>query len=347
MSMKAILLACVFSLPTFADEYDSTIWNLSPSHPGKMVMSFDGGGIRGIFSLKVLDAVIDGLPYPLHRYVDLFAGTSTGGIIALALAIEKPIEDVLKLYTEKGNDVFYSSFWHNIKSLCGLVDERYGVEKFEPLLQEFYGKDTKLSNITKTDALAIAFDVTAGTIKELSTFTARKNPQEDINVWLAARCTSAAPTYFEPVDWQGHAIIDGGVVANNPGEQAALLMKQQYGLEVFNTLNTISIGTGTYYDSYTFPELKTWGIAQWAAPISSIMMNAVSNKSHNNMKTFYPSENQYIRLNTSLKRDIPLDSITARDVEEIQTAALTYIQNNPQAIDQARKMLLKNGIKPQ
>lgn len=164
-------------------------------------------------------------------------------------------------------------------------------------------------------------------------------------VWQVARCTSAAPTYFEPVDYNSHALVDGGLVANNPSVEAAILMKEQYGWHAYETLRTISFGTSNYYYPYTFQDIKDWGIARWAAPISSVMMNVDSNSTHQNMLRLYPDKNQYIRLNTALDQDIALDGISPKEIEKIKMAALTYIKENPKDIDQARKILLYNGVK--
>lgn len=345
MSLKTVFLTCIFSFSAFAADGDIIDSSLSTSHPSKVVLNLDGGGIRGIFSLKVLSAVAEDLPHPLDRYVDLYSGTSTGGMIALSLAMGKSIDEALHLYTEKGDEVFYAGFWHKVRSGFGLIDEKYSVSKFEPLLKDFYGHKTKLSDIQYADALAISVDLTDGIVKQFSTFDARKNPANDMLVWEVARSTSAAPTYFEPVNSDNHAIVDGGLVANNPSIEAAILMKQQYGWETYQHLKSISLGTGNYYARYTFQNIKDWGVAQWAAPISSVMMSVDSNSTHQNMVKLYPDKNQYIRLNTRLDEDIALDGITASEIEKIQTAALTYIQENPQDIDQARKILLNNGVK--
>ena len=49
------------------------------------ILSIDGGGIKGVFPAAFLATLENNLEFPIHRYFDLIAGTSTGGIIALGL----------------------------------------------------------------------------------------------------------------------------------------------------------------------------------------------------------------------------------------------------------------------
>ena len=53
--------------------------------PAYHILSLDGGGIRGIFSARVLERLEQAVPGFLGQ-LNLLAGTSTGGIIALGLA---------------------------------------------------------------------------------------------------------------------------------------------------------------------------------------------------------------------------------------------------------------------
>src|SRR5258708_18104406 len=79
-----------------------------PSDDGKIfrILSLDGGGIRGVFPAALLARLEEHLEHPIGRYFDLIAGTSTGGIIAIALGLGLPARDILKLYVEEGPTIF-------------------------------------------------------------------------------------------------------------------------------------------------------------------------------------------------------------------------------------------------
>src|SRR5439155_11838233 len=68
------------------------------------ILSLDGGGIRGAFTAAFAAEVEKRLGRPLADYFDLIAGTSTGAIIAVALALREPAEQIERFYRERGAD---------------------------------------------------------------------------------------------------------------------------------------------------------------------------------------------------------------------------------------------------
>jgi uncharacterized protein len=79
----------------------------APGH-GKFfrILSLDGGGIRGVFPAAFLARLEEHLEYPIGRYFDLIAGTSTGGIIAIGLGLGLSASEILKLYVEQSPAIF-------------------------------------------------------------------------------------------------------------------------------------------------------------------------------------------------------------------------------------------------
>ena len=70
------------------------------------ILSLDGGGIRGVFPAYLLTKIEASVKQPIWKYFDLICGTSTGGIIALALSVGKPASEVLKMYQDKAAMIF-------------------------------------------------------------------------------------------------------------------------------------------------------------------------------------------------------------------------------------------------
>src|ERR1044072_7883783 len=115
------------------------------------ILCLDGGGIRGIIPAVILAEIERRTGRPIHKLFDLIAGTSTGGILALALV--KPgkgrqpqyrAEDVIKLYETQGQRIFSRSLLHRVVSLDGLANKKYQTGPVETVFEEFFG-DVMLS----------------------------------------------------------------------------------------------------------------------------------------------------------------------------------------------------------
>ena len=70
------------------------------------ILALDGGGIKGLFSAAVLMCVEKNLNTNVVDHFDLIVGTSTGGIIALALGIGLKPRDIVEYYQKWGAKIF-------------------------------------------------------------------------------------------------------------------------------------------------------------------------------------------------------------------------------------------------
>jgi uncharacterized protein len=64
------------------------------------ILSLDGGGAKGFYTLGVLKEIEGLIESKLHEKFDLVFGTSTGAIIAALVGLGYPVDDILKLYRE-------------------------------------------------------------------------------------------------------------------------------------------------------------------------------------------------------------------------------------------------------
>ena len=70
------------------------------------VLSIDGGGIKGLYSARILEHFEDRFNCHIADYFDLICGTSTGGLIALGLSLNVPAESLSNLYYKRGRKIF-------------------------------------------------------------------------------------------------------------------------------------------------------------------------------------------------------------------------------------------------
>jgi patatin-like phospholipase/acyl hydrolase len=181
-----------------------------------------------LLSLVLLERIEKTVPGWLDK-VDLLAGTSTGGIIALGLAHSVPLADIRALYEQKGRDIFDDSWLDNLKDLGNVAGAQYGNKALSRELRRIFG-ETRLKDLRKR-VLIPAFDLDnenpdasrrAWSPKFFHNFPGPDSDGDRL-AYKVALYTSAAPTFFPAVD----GYIDGGVFANNPS-MAALAQTQDH-----------------------------------------------------------------------------------------------------------------------
>ena len=242
---------------------------LARSGPRKL-LAIDGGGIRGVLSLKILEQIERLLIEASHRadyrladYFDYVAGTSTGGIIAAGIALGMSVKEILDFYRTNGAAMF---------DKAGIIRRLQYQYKSEPLalqLQQVFGATTTLS-APELETLLLLVMRNATTD---SPWPVSNNPFAKYNdakhgacnlhfpLWQLVRASTAAPTYFPPevIDCGGKpfVFVDGGVTMyNNPAFQMFLMATvDRYWVRTpadsrgwktgVDDMLIVSIGTGT------------------------------------------------------------------------------------------------------
>lgn len=272
------------------------------------IITFDGGGIRGVYTATLLGRLAAKFP-SLLKSVSLYSGTSTGGIIALALAAGFSPEVIIEWYRKKAKDIFSDSLFDNIKDVGSWIGADYNPKKLKKYLTEFFSqKPMKTLGDLPVKVLIPSFDLdredeTPRTWKPkfFHNYPVDSDKRELI-VDVAMR-TSAAPTYFP--SYQGY--IDGGVVANNPCMSAlAQALHPTTGKQKLNDIRLLSIGTGANPRFISGQNLD-WGKGQWVEPIVDVLMDGTMH-----VASYYCQQvlgdSQYFRLNNYLPKPIDMDA---------------------------------------
>ena len=111
------------------------------------IITFDGGGIRGLVTLAILKRLEAQIPNLIHN-TGLIAGTSTGGIIALGLAAGKSVDEMISLYRDRGKEIFDDSWFDDIRDLGGIAGADYDQKNLAKLLKRIF-QDTRLKDLQK------------------------------------------------------------------------------------------------------------------------------------------------------------------------------------------------------
>ena len=182
------------------------------------VLSIDGGGIKGLYSALLLAHIEEQYDCRIADHFHLLSGTSTGGLIALALSLEIPARDIAQFYIDKKDLIFPQRNGLQAKVRHYVRNGKYTQDGLRQALREVFGS-RKLRD-SKTFLCVPSFDLTKGQPwifkYDHEKLAGRDNKTPYVDVALA---TSAAPTFFPIVEidaHDGHRFIDGGVYANNP-----------------------------------------------------------------------------------------------------------------------------------
>jgi len=271
------------------------------------ILSIDGGGIRGIIPVRVLQRLSKARPGILDSF-DLLAGTSTGGIIALGLSHGLSLDVIFDIYAKRSKEIFSRSWLRSM----GLrtTSAKYSNKGLEKVLKETFG-EIKLGELSKK-VLISSFDLDSYDGNGKRSYKPKffhNLDGADVSDYIRTAVevgmyTSAAPTYFP--SYRGY--IDGGVVCNNPSLAALsqALNPKTLPLPLLTDISLFSMGTGRV-TNFVDGETLDWGYARWIPVILEIMMNGGADVVDYECRQIL--KNKYIRINPYLEKEFKMDSI--------------------------------------
>jgi len=214
------------------------------------VLSIDGGGLKGLIAIKILQVIETITGAPTGDQFDLLAGTSTGGLISCALSATSDslvslynLEDIERLYLQVAQDIFNQG---------GSV---YGGEeagKLEQLLRKTFGSQ-RLSAVSKPVFIP-TFDLNKKKLVVFKTRTAKKDISRDVSLVQVCRATSAISPVFPPYTMLYHGrsmrCEDAGTHLKNPALCALAEVwkhREYYGRDLKEKdIVMLSVSTGSY-----------------------------------------------------------------------------------------------------
>lgn len=332
----------------------------------RYILCLDGGGMRGVIPATILEHIGDALrsmgdDRPLYAHFDLISGTSTGGLIAVALTSrnragsllsvsrgptearqssqpagkqKRPILEVdpgpdikriADIYLKYGRIIFpRSQSLFQLQMLGQLFTQKYDDISFNQLLYDIFGEARIGEALAPT--MVVTYDVGNDRPYIISSYHTGEVP-----VRIAARATSAAPTYFSPTTLfdpnkrEPVSLIDGGVVANNPVLYAYREAKRLY--PDAKRFHVLSLSTASA--PYRLDPARTGsGMISWldpakGAPIYRIYASSQMNTSNDIASAI--GDMEYVRVHGDLGRKVKLDETDPIILSEmIKTAHRIY-----------------------
>ncbi|KAI8716606.1 PNPLA domain-containing protein [Fusarium sp. LHS14.1] len=233
---------------------------------GLCMLSFDGGGVRGLSSLYILDHIMRDLNHqralagqPAKKpceIFDLIGGTSTGGLIAIMLGrLEMDVTECIAAYCKLSESVFkVKKHWSRVTAR-DKIQPRFDSQKLKAAIETVL-KDRKMPPTAPFNdrvdrgckVFVCATSAHSTTTRRLRSYDTIKEPSSNATIVEVAMATSAATTFFEPVTIDDMKYLDGGLGANNPVDEVVGEARYIMGRETEDLKPLvkcfISIGTG-------------------------------------------------------------------------------------------------------
>lgn len=298
------------------------------------IMTFDGGGVRGALMATLVKRLVKEFPKLLEQ-VDLFAGTSTGSVVALTLASGIDAATLVEFYSQENLRSAFSP------SRLNWIRPRFLNRNFKGLLESHFLNNPTLRDLTRHHVMVTTFQLYDHDENNwyphfIHNYTDDPNSKylNELVVDCALR-SAAAPTVFP--SHQGY--IDGGMIANNPSTPAiAVALRHEPGLAL-SDISLLSVGTGRT-PMIVKRGTTHWGVVQWmlnpfhtpSEPLLNILFDGVVNADHFMSKQLL--RDSYFRLNPVLAKPTSLADWKAVP-QLIETAndfdlgpAIDWIRNN-------------------
>ncbi len=201
------------------------------------VLSLDGGGVRGIYTAAFLQrlttqfATAAGVKaLDLGKGFDLITGTSTGAIVGCALAVGRPMDDVIKLYRDNGPKIFPHRLTGRLSAIYRTLMGDSFVKSGDQALRDALSKvlcKTTMADVYRTRGISLSIPAVAMNNHRSWVFkkTGKSGTRDDdyplVDVCMAS---SAAPIYRSLASIKDpsssyapeQVFADGGLWANNP-----------------------------------------------------------------------------------------------------------------------------------
>lgn len=316
----------------------------------KKLLNIDGGGVRVYLPLLILNYIEKKTNKRILDLFDYFSGVSASSIILSGLLIEHNVESLIKIFKELAPKIFYKSYYYSLSSTFGMTNSKYPDYYINQELEKIFGTK-KISELSKPFTI-LSYDLNK--IKPIQFHSHKKHhhsehimgsselnqdvqhlEHKDYELWKIIRASTAAPTYFPPMQLDNLLLVDGGVVVNNLSELIFINALEQWGAH--QDYYQLSLGSGFFNKKH---DGKLLGIISWSTKILDVLFAASSAYETMATKKLSKIQNlkQFHRINIELDKDIGLDDYTTFGL--MDKIFESWLANNKELLDKICDELL-------
>ena len=288
------------------------------------VLSLDGGGAKGFYTLGILREIEAMIGCRIHERFDLIFGTSTGSIIAAMLALGKTVPEIIALYqehvptvmkhkdadgrsgalTKLSETIFGDALFSDVKTSVGIVTTKWFLEK--PMIFK--------THIGQAHGMKGSFV-----------------PGFGVKIGDAVQASCSAYPYFNRktvVTSNGDSIelIDGGFCANNPTLYA--IADATVALEVPpEKIRVVSLGCGNYPP----PPVNWWTLDYWKQKTPGVELLQktleINTQSMDQLRTILYKHIQTVRISQSFAEPAMATDLFEHDLKKLNILTQRGVQS--------------------
>ena len=238
------------------------------------ILSLDGGGVKGTFTASFLAELERMTGKRVADYFDLITGTSTGGIIAIALGLGVGTEEILGFYERDGPAIFPSTGVRRRArdSVRHLLRPKHSGQVLRAAIGAVLA-DRRFGE-SRVRLVITSYDAIRGSLHLFKTSHDERFKQDyRLPAADVAMATAAAPTYFPAFHGtSGLTHVDGGIWANCP---AMVGLVEAVGILGYRPREVDILSVGTTTEPFSISRRRrSGGLLLWNKGIADLLMQA-------------------------------------------------------------------------
>ena len=279
------------------------------------ILSFDGGGIRGVLSIKLLERIQSEI-LNIVKTSNMISGTSTGSLIALGLAYGISPVEISNMYSKENLEYIFD------KSHSQISRPKYDNKHLKEILLSVFPEKLKLKDLGKLVIIpAFYLGDKDNSWKGIFYNNIPNSETENYRVVDVAMASSAAPVFFPSYNCN----IDGGIIATDPSLVSIIYSIDKEIGKIIDQIRLLSFGTGYCYNSIS-EDTSKWGVIEWVTskepdiPIISVALEGNAQISQIFSKKILYSN--YYRLNPKLDKNVAMDD--TKEIDYLLSISRAY-----------------------
>ena len=322
----------------------------------KNILSADGGGIRGIITIRILEEIEKRSGKRIFELFDFCVGSSIATILISGLFCSDPADPTKALYSaeeikniiiKNGKKIFTTTYFRDVTNLWGLRGPKYSHKSLRLVIEDILGKHTTYGDLLKPCLFPVRDTLSGDDIYvynrdvPVDIKNTHRINAKNTNLSTLLCGTTAAPIYFPSqeitIGNRLYNLIDSGTVVNDGCELALLECETLFGTDR-NNIYEISI-TGRMDNNYNS---SSWGLYDWASSIIGLFIDGNNKNQEYELSLIMGNiyKHNYHRLNPTIPLNINYID-RPEYIDQYIKITEKWIDNNNDLINEIVKKLLK------